>query len=89
MGGAEAARTIMQHDMQILGRDCTVEYEIEPADRSVGIMSPYCGDWRLVAVEGDDSKPVLEAFQKEIDAAKGEADRVQDALCEVIWENQE
>lgn len=39
-------------ETKICGIPCTVEYSIEPADKSVGIMSEGVEDWQIVALNG-------------------------------------
>jgi hypothetical protein len=48
----------IQSDVVVLGGlNTTVEAEIEPADKSTGIMEAYPGEWSIIAINGRNVKP--------------------------------
>ena len=77
-----------EHEMRILGGlPVTVEFTIEGADRSVGIMSDFVSEWEIVAVNGKYAKkgatqPFKWVYDR-IDKTKGEDRRILDELNEL------
>lgn len=61
----------------------TIAYEVEGADRSVGINSRHIADWHIIAIDGETmgrDDPRIIQLWKTIDASPGENDRIIDAL---------
>lgn len=67
------------------GLEITVEFDMLPADTSVGIMSESLDDWHIVAVAGKPVKKANWIYQRLTEADESEIERA----CLEAWNSKE
>lgn len=64
-------------DMRVLGGlPVTIEYDIQPAEKDVGLYSDYVDDWYVTHINGKRCKKSPEWLHTRIEKTKGEEDRI-------------
>lgn len=68
-------------ELKILGGlPVTIEFDIEPADPSVGLMSACVADWHISEINSKPCKKPPQFLYYRIDAKAGEEERIIDEI---------